>query len=150
MISEKLWGTELEHINKIWICAYAPRVGIEADVLAAIAEIPMMCRNFKWHEPEHVPFTVNLNGRVLRDRVLSEVREDVLTVLQNAYGRDSVTRRDVVRVHEVYECVYATGHFEKTTGAWFEVLLNGTYEATRIDQMISLDLDNSSIAIAYL
>lgn len=148
--AERLWGTKIEHINKIWVCAYAPRDGIVQDVMNAIAEVPMMCRNFQWYNPEHVTFTLNLTGRVLSDKVLSEVEEDVRAALLRAYGRDSLYRRDSVLISEMYECIYSTGHFEKETGAWFEAIPQGNFEASRIYQMVSLDLENSDIQLAHL
>lgn len=148
--AERLWGSKIEHINKIWVCAYAPRDGIVQDVMNAIAEVPMMCRNFQWYNPEHVTFTLNLTGRVLSDKVLSEVEEDVRAALLRAYGRDSLYRRDRVLISEMYECIYSTGHFEKETGAWFEAIPQGNFEASRIYQMVSLDLENSDIQLAHL
>lgn len=148
--AERLWGSKIEHINKIWICAYAPRDGIAQDVMQAVAEVPMMCRNFQWHDPEHVTFTITLTGRVLSDAVLPEVEEDVRGALSRAYGRDSFYRRDKVLPSEIYECIYATGHFEKDTGAWFEVVLHGNFEANLIYQLVSLDLENSEIRIEHL
>lgn len=148
--AERLWGPKREHINKIWICAYAPREGIVQDVMAAIAEVPMLCRNFQWYNPEHVTFTLRLTARVLSDMVLSEVEEDVRAVLQRAYGRDSQERRDKVLISEIYECIQSTGYFEKETGAWFEAIPQGNFEATQIYQMVSLDLENSQIQIAHL
>lgn len=148
--AERLWGTKIEHINKIWICAYAPRDGIEQDVMNAIAEVPMMCRNFQWYNPEHVTFTLKLIGRVLSDKVLSEVEEDVRAALLRAYGRDSLYRRDKVLLSEIYECIYSTGHFEKETGAWFEAIPQGNYEASLIYQIVSLDLENSDIQLTHL
>jgi len=82
--------------------------------------------------------------------VLSEVDEDVRAALMRAYGRDSLYRRDKVLVSEIYECIQSTGHFEKETGAWFEAVPEGHFEANLIYQMVSLDLDNSQIQIAYL
>jgi len=116
----------------------------------AIAEVPMMCRNFQWYNPEHVTFTLKLTGRVLSDKVLSEVEEDVRAALLRAYGRDSLYRRDRVLISEMYECIYSTGHFEKETGAWFEAIPQGNFEASRIYQMVSLDLENSNIQLAHL
>ena len=148
--AERLWGPKLEHINKIWICAYAPREGIVQDVMNAIAEVPMLCRNFQWYNPEHVSFTLKLTARVLSDKVLSEVDEDVRAALMRAYGRDSLYRRDKVLISEIYECIQSTGHFEKETGAWFEAVPEGNFEANLIYQMVSLDLENSEIQIASL
>lgn len=148
--AERLWGIKIEHINKIWICAYAPRDGLTDDVMNALAEVPMMCRNFQWYAPEHVFFTLKLTARILSDKVLSEVEEDVRAALLRAYGRDSLYRRDRVLISEIYECIQSTGHFEKETGAWFEAIPEGNFEANLIYQMVSLDLENSEIQIAHL
>lgn len=148
--AERLWGIKIEHINRIWICAYAPREGLEADVMKALGDVPMMCRNFKWHEPEHLIFTLKLTGRVLSDKVLPEVLEDVQAALEAAYGKNSPTRRDEVLLSELYECIYATGHFEKETGAWFEAIPQGHFKAGYIYQMVSLDCQNSQIDIQHL
>lgn len=148
--AERLWGIKIEHINRIWICAYAPRAGLEADVMKAIMDVPMMCRNFKWYEPEHLTFTLKLTGRVLSDKVLLEVLEDVQAALENAYGKNSLCRRDEVLLSELYECIYSTGHFEKETGAWFEAIPQGAYKATYLYQMVSFDWQNSEIDIQHL
>lgn len=148
--AERLWGVNVENINRIWICAYAPRKGLQEDVMNALLDVPMMCRNFKWYEPEHLTFTIKLTGKVLSDKVLIEVIEDVQKVLKNAYGRDSLERRDEVLLSELYECIYATGHFEKETGAWFEAVPEGDFRVTYIYQMVSLDLEKSIIDIQHL
>ena len=95
-------------------------------------------------------FTIRLTGKVLSDKVLLEVIEDVQKALKDAYGRDSLERRDEVLLSELYECIYATGHFEKETGAWFEAVPEGNFKATYIYQMVSLDLENSIINIQHL
>lgn len=66
--SEKMWGYKLEHINKIWICAYSPKREIRDEVMKAIADVPFMCRNFKWYDPEHVQFALHVKGKVLKDQ----------------------------------------------------------------------------------
>lgn len=148
--AEKMWGYKLEHINKIWICAYSPDREIKDAAMAAVRDVPFMCRNFQWYEPEHVQFALDIQGRVLKDCVLSEVREAVARALDAAYGKSSTTRRDVVLLHEVYEAVYSTGYFEKDSGAWFEVVIRGQPKAELIYQMVSIDMDATSIDIAYL
>lgn len=148
--SEKMWGYNLEHINQIYICAWSPQREIKNLCMAAIRQVPFMCRNFKWHEPEHIRFSLEITGRVLKDRIISEVVEDVQTQLFAAYGRESATRRDVVRLHEIYEVIQSTGHFAKDTGAWFEVEVRGQHKAELIYQMISIDMDATAIDLAYI
>ena len=148
--AEKMWGYNVEHINKIWIAAYAPRTGIKEDVMKAISDVPMMCRNFKWHDVEHISFSVKIVGKVLSDRIIEDVKNDILKTLQDAYGRDSTNRRDSVRLHEIYECIYGTGHFDKTTGAWFEATIEGQHQAEFIYQMVSIDIKASAPDITYV
>ena len=95
-------------------------------------------------------FAVSLTGKVLKDRLISEAREDIIKALEKYYGRDSALRRDAVLLHEVYEAVYATGYFEKETGAWFEISLRGKFKADRVYQMVSVDIDNSVFDIDYV
>lgn len=148
--SEKMWGYSLEHINKIWICAYSPERDIRELAMAAVREVPFMCRNFQWYEPEHVQFSVGIRGRVLKDCVLAEVREAIAQALDAAYGKASPTRRDVVLVHELYEVISSTGYFQKDSGAWFEVDIQGQPRAELIYQMVSINMEETSIDITYL
>lgn len=148
--AEKMWGYHLEHINKIWICAYSPDRDIKDMAMAAVREAPFMCRNFQWYEPEHVQFSVDIRGRVLKDCVLSEVREAIVQALDAAYGKASPTRRDVVLVHELYEVISSTGYFQKDSGAWFEVAIQGQPRAELIYQMVSINMDETRMDLAYL
>lgn len=148
--AEKMWGYNLENINKIWICAYSPKRDIQEAVMKAIADIPFMCRNFKWYEPEHVSFTLHVTGKVLKDRVISEVIEDIQSALKEYYGMDSRNRRDTVLLHEIYEIIYSTGYFDKDSGAWFEAKMAGQFKAAYLYQMISVDIDASTFDIGYV
>ncbi len=49
--------------------------------MKALLDVPMMCRNFKWYEPEHLTFTIRLTGKSSSDKVLLEVIEDVQKAL---------------------------------------------------------------------
>lgn len=148
--AEKMWGYSVDHINRIWLCAYSPERDIKADAMAAIAEIPMMCRNFQWHDPEHLEFQVVLTGKVRDDCILSEVLTDIRNGLNEAYGKASETRRDTVYLNEVYDIIQATGYFAKDTGAWFNVELRGRHTAEYIYQMVSIDMAGSTFDITYL
>lgn len=148
--SEKMWGYNLEHINQIYICAWSPQREMKDFCMAAIREVPFMCRNFKWHEPEHITFSLKITGKVLKDRIISEVVEDVQKALFAAYGRESATRREVVRLHEIYEIIQSTGHFVKDTGASFEVEVAGQHKAQRIYQMVSIDMMATRITLEYV
>lgn len=148
--SEKMWGYKLEHINKIWICAYSPQREIKDEAMKAIAEVPFMCRNFKWYDPEHVQFTLHIKGKVLKDCLIPEVIEDIINALEKFYGKNSTNRRDVVHLHEIYEVIYGTGYFSKESGAWFEAELNGQFNAEFIYQMVSINLSASTFQIDYV
>ena len=43
----------------------------------------------------------------------------------------------------------ASGYFDKTTGAWFTIETQGKLVGDFIYQMISIDLDNSTLSISY-
>lgn len=148
--SEKMWGYNLEHINQIWICAYSPKRDIKNDAMRAIAEIPFICRNFKWRDPDHLQFTVTVTGKVLKEYVIPEVIEAIKTALFDSYGKASSNRRDVVLLHEIYETIQATSYFVKESGAWFEAEISGSFQPELIYQMVSIDLDKSVFQISYV
>lgn len=148
--SEKMWGYNLDHINKIWICAYSPKRDIKNEVMKAISEVPFMCRNFKWYDPEHVQFSLHIVGKVLKDCIISEVIEDITNSLADYYGKNSTKRRDIVLLHEIYEVIYATGYFVKESGAWFEAEMRGQFKADFIFQMVSIDLEACTFQIGYV
>lgn len=147
--AEKMWGYNIEHINRIWICAYSPKRDVQALCMEAVRNSPFMCRNFVWYEPEHVQFSVRVEGRVLKDCYLSEAIESVRNALLDAYGAESANRREVVRVHEVYDTIYNTGYFDRDSGAWFEIQITGQPRADLIYQMVSIDMDACVFDIQY-
>lgn len=150
--SEKMWGANVEWINRIWICAYSKDRTVEDTkkvVMDAVHEVPFLCRNFVWYEPEHIQFSIKLKGQVLKDFVIHEVKEAIINALEEAYGKNSLNRRETVLIHELYELVQDTGYFDKTTGAWFEIETQGQLTTQFIYQMVSIDLDNSLFSLTY-
>lgn len=147
--SEKMWGYKLEHINRIWICAYSPDRDIQEPAMKAIGDVSFLCRNFVWHEPEHVQFWLTITGQVLTDCVLSEVQAAISAGLEAAYGKASRTRREEVLLHEIYEIINNTGYFEQESGAWFEVLIEGQSTADKIYQMVSINLEQTTMNLTY-
>lgn len=149
--AEKMAGApSLDFINRIYISAYAPRTGLKDDCMAALAEVPLLCRKFTWVDPVHVTFSLAITGKVLTDRALVDVETDVRNALNAAYGKDSLTRRKDVYLSEIYEVIYSTGHFEKTTGARFEALPSGIVTAEYLYQMVSIDLSATTVSLNYL
>lgn len=148
--SEAMWGYSTAHINKIFVCAYAPRAGLQADCMAALADVPMLNRNFQWYEPEHVTFRVAMSGKVMADRAIDDVVRDVKASLTAYYGRDSSARRSTVLLSEIYEAIYSTGHFTAGTGAYFEAHTSGTVAPDKVYQMTSINLAASTFDISYL
>ena len=148
--SEKMWGYKLENINKIYICAYSPERNIKEACLEALRDVPLMCRNFEWYEPVHVPFSLTVTGEVLRDCLIIEVKQAIITALEEAYGKSSRTRRDIVLLNEIYELITDTGFFVRTTGAWFEVEVHGSIEAAYAYQMLSIDIEATELNITYV
>lgn len=148
--SEKMWGYSLDHINRIWICAYSPQRNIKDAVMTALKEIPFMCRNFQWHDPEHITFSLNITGKVLKDCVISEVIKDIHAVLDRFYGKSSLQRRGKALLHEIFEAIYSTGYFARDSGAWFEAEIIGQSKESRIYQMLSIDTETTRIDLSYV
>lgn len=147
--AEKMYGFNFNHINKIYICAYANRTGVQADVMAALAEVPKMNRKFEWVDPVHVEFSLTITGKVLSDRSIPSVVVDIKTVLDKYYGKNSLSRRDKNLISEIYEAIYSTGHFNKDTGAYFEAVPSGEVSPDLIFWMPSIDLDACVFNLTY-
>lgn len=148
--SEKMWGVNQDWVNRIWICAYSPDREVQELCMEAVRDVPMMCRNFVWHEPEHVQFTVAFEGRILPGRPVADAMKAVRDFLEEAYGKASKTRREEVLEHEMYEGIYATGFFEKESGAWFRIRIEGQTVPEYVYQMIEIDLDGSVFDLQYV
>ena len=151
--AEKMWGMNQDWINKIWFCVYTPERTLEQTkeiVLDAVRDVPFLCRNFVWYDPEHISFTVHIEGKVLRDCIISEVREAVILNLTESYGKNSSNRRENILLHEIYETISQTGFFDTSTGAWFEVTTQGQIKNEYIYQMLSIDIENSIVNISYV
>lgn len=147
--AEKMYGFSYDHVNKIYISAYANRSGVKEDVVSALSEVPMMNRRFVWVDPVHVTFSLSVTGKVLSDRSLDEVKTDILTVLGKYYGKDSLFRRDSNLVSEIYEAIQSTGHFGADSGAYFEAVASGQVSPDVIFWMPSIDLDSCTFNLSY-
>ena len=147
--AEKMYGFSYDHVNKIYISAYANRSGVKENVMSALAGVPMMNRRFVWVEPVHVTFSLAITGKVLSDRSLDEVKSDIKDVLAKYYGKDSLLRRDKNLISEIYEAIQSTGHFGSDSGAYFEAVASGQVAPDIIFRMPSIDLDVCTFNLSY-
>lgn len=148
--AEEMWGTNLDFINRVWICAYSPQREIKDLAMGAIAEIPSMNRHYIWYDPEHVSFWLTVKGKVLQNQPLSEVVQAIRDVLDLHYGKASTSRREEVHMNDIYADITGTGYFVDGTEAWFTVETHGQFEAEYIYQMVSIDLDQTEISLEFV
>lgn len=156
----KAWGEQqqeamvgyssLDFINKIFICAYAENyIGLGADCIEALEEVPLLNRKFEFTEPVHIPFTVNISGKVLQDAVLTDAINSVKDILEENYGKNSSKRRESVILSEIYDLIQGTGFFPVSSGAKFNVEISGQSEPNYLYEMVSIDLEASTFNITY-
>ena len=160
--AEEMWGFNVEHINRVWLCAHSStRTDAELSeaCMAALAKVPALNRHYVWHSPEICYFTVAVKGVILQDVAMADVVAAVRAFFEEGYGENSTGRRDSVRIHEMYDGVYETGYFRHGTGAWFELSLTGfpsskdetvlITEPEFVYQMVCVDMDASTFEFEY-
>lgn len=150
--AEEMWGYNVHHINHIWLCAHSPERTddeLKAACLEAVGNVPSLNKYIVWYTPELVRFSVKLTGEILQSVDKSDVEAAIRAFLAEAYGDASKTRRENVLIHEMYEGIYATGYFEKGSGAWFSLEISGTTKPEYIYQMVCIDLEASSFSLSY-
>lgn len=150
----KAWGEEeaeaqsgaasLDYINKIFVTAYHSERDVREEVLSALSNVKLLNKTFEWVPVNHVEWSISLKGQVLPDVSTTEVEADIREALGLAFGRDSEARQGTVYMSEVYEIIRSTGYFESGTGARFEVSVSGDVTGTLLQDMVSLNLDNST------
>jgi hypothetical protein len=148
--AEAAYGPSYDFINKIFITAYAedqPEIG--DDILSDLSAIPLLNREFEWVEPVFSTFSLAITGQVHRRLSVDTVIQSIKDAFEKNYGKDSVDRLDKVFVKDFYKLITETGHFTDD-GANFEISYSGTVEATALNEMVSIDMDSTTISIGYL
>jgi len=143
-------GMSLDFLNKIFVVAYA--VGgadMQTSCMTALETVRPLNRRFQWVPVRHVYWTIQLTGRVLDDVSLVDAQAAIKAALYAEYGRDSATRRDKVYVSEIYEVILATGFFRQESGARFSLTTGGSIEPELLEDMVSIDIDNSTFTLTY-
>jgi len=142
-------GFDVQNINKIFVSAYAPgNAGLSDEVLAVLADIPLLNRKFNWTAPLLSAFTIAITGKVGRDVDIPAAVIGIKDVLIPNYGLDSAARLDVVRVSDLYDIVKATGYFNGP-GAYYEIAIAGVTSPAELKEAVSLDIESSTFTLTY-
>ena len=118
--------------------------------MEAIQDVPALNRHYVWYDPEHLEFWLAIKGKVLQNQPLSEVEQAIRDILNKHYGKASTERREKVYLHEVYSDVSSTGYFADNSEAWFTIESFGEIEAQYVYQMVSINLDKTTISLEYV
>lgn len=148
--AEAVYGVRYEHINTIFVSAYAkdaPDLG--EDVMEILSGLPLLNRRFRWVDPIFSSFGLAITGRVAPGAVVGDARADILDALELNYGKNSLSRLDNARIKDFYRIVSETGYFpdDKTS---FEIVVSGTLTATGLNEMVSIDLGATTVALESL
>lgn len=147
---EAVYGPRPEHINRIYVSAYATDMpDLQTDVLSRFAEFQIYNRRFEWVTSVFATFSLAITGSVQRNLVLSQVEQDIRNALEANYGKDSQTRRSTVRIKDIYQMINLLGHFDPE-GSWFEVEHAGSIAPGYLWEMVHIDLDNTTVTLEYV
>lgn len=150
-LAEAYYGPRYQHINKIFISGYAedyPDLG--DDILYVLRNEKLLNRKFEWVDPVFSYFTLRVEGKVPPSMVLSDVIQGIRDTLTNSYGKDSPNRLQQVKLHEIYEIINETGYFEDKKAYFVVTILDGTTEATRLHEMVSIQIESCEIDITSI
>lgn len=144
-------GFSVHNINRIFITAYAPESisDISSVVMNKLSEVRLLNRNFQWVEPVHSTFSVSITGKVARVINTSTTISSILSLLESAYGKDSIDRKPGVFISEIYEIINETGLFSDGVSR-FQVTVSGKTEPTELAEMISIDMATTTVVLAYV
>jgi hypothetical protein len=145
---EQEGATSLDYVNQIYISAYA-EVDNHTNWMAALEAVRPLNREFSWVSVNHVYWTIAISGKVLDDISLTDAEADIRAKLEDAYGKNSVNRRDNVYTSEIYDLIMATGYFATGSGARFTLTTSGTIAPAQLQDMVSINLSSSTIELSY-
>lgn len=147
---EAVSGFSIHNINRIFVTGYAPgNNDLGSDVLALLADIHILNRNFVWVPPVQSTFHLTITGKVARTTNISATSAAILSALDSDYGRDSFSRKEDVFVKDIYALISATGVFKDQT-SWFDVVVTGKTAPTALEEMIHIDLAATTITLEYV
>ena len=146
---EQETGFDVQNINKIFISGYAAdNADLSVDVLAALADVPLLNRKFAWVAPIQSTFTVSITGKVSRSMDISTAIDGIKTVLEDSYGAGSMTREESINFSDLYDKVRDTKYFNDP-GAHYQIVLAGTTVPTQLKEMVSIDIESSVFDLTY-
>lgn len=143
---ERVHGFNFQHVNKIFITAWAP------DNLDIGAEIPARLqrptnRSYVFIPPTFRHFTVNVEAIIPRTVPIARAEDAIRATLLQHYGRDSRQRRDLIRIKDFYALINATGLF--ADGGHFTVELGGVTVGNGLEELVYMDADASALVVTY-
>lgn len=142
-------GFNVSNINRIFFSAHAPlNPTVQTDIYAALADVPLLNRKFLWVAPMYATFTLEITGSIARDVAIATATAGIQEVLEKNYGVGSTTRRDVVRVSDIYDLLKKTGYFDGP-GAYYQIVMNGTTVPSQLRELVSIDIESSVFTLTY-
>jgi len=148
--AEAAYGADVLYINKIFISAYATdRADLDDEIMARLDEVEILNRKFEWVAPEFSTFHLTVTGKVPSSVVITDAQSAIEDALEANYGKDSAARKDIVLVKDFYRIINGTGYFDGM-GAYFEVTVAGTTEATGLNEMVHIDMTTTTVTLTSL
>lgn len=142
---EQAYGPSLDHIGNIYVSAYAPgRPDVLSEIVSQLEE--PISRRFVPVPPNFKPLAIRLEGEIERHIPLAKAIGDVEKLLLEAYGKDSKTRRDRIKLKDFYRLISSTGHFEMGD---FSVEIFGDQKTNGLNDVVYLDWSLSEIQVEY-
>lgn len=143
---ERVHGFNFDHVNKIYVTAWAPdNLSIGAEILANMP-VPVN-REYRFIPPVFRGFTATIQATVPRTIARDKARDTIRDTLLLNYGRDSRQRRDEIHLKDFYRLINETGIF--ADGGHFVVQLAGVTQSNGLEELVHLDMDNTAIEVTY-
>ncbi len=147
---EQAGAMDLAFINTIFVSAYAGGADIEDDVIDSLEQTAAkLNRRFQWVAPVPVEFSLAITGQVSRSRNLAEAEAAIRRALTAAYGADSPTRADAVRMNDIYSTIQGTGYFSEPD-EWFSVTATGDTAPGALEEFVAIALGDSTVELTRL
>jgi len=144
---EQETGVSLDNINKIFVSAHSSDTPDIQDIIVGELDPPIN-REYKPVAPNLKPFTVTIAGIVPRTLVASTVQDEITDLLIDSYGIDSLNRKEVFKLKDMYKLMNGTGYFD-SDAADLDIAIAGDTTSNGLDDLVYLDIDNSDISITY-
>ncbi|MCX4030460.1 lipopolysaccharide biosynthesis protein BplA [Endozoicomonas sp. SM1973] len=141
--AETMHGTpNVDFINKIFICVYAPDDEAIGDkILASLQAVPQLNRRYELVKRNDVGFAVNIKGTLHRSVVLSEARQKIQQLLIQHYDKHSPLKREKAQVRDFYRLMNNLGIFDQH--ADIAISIDGPAEPKNLSEMLFIDIEKT-------